>query len=322
MSESSNRFFNQHQKIKNAKNSLHKNFNSTKRHYHLGNKNEINDMDDYFKYESEYKNRYDKPKKEIYKSNENKKTFISYKNLKELKNKNDGELIMFFQKYDDISQVFRNTKFSDDMVYLMVDILTRISYSNSSSASIILNQIVENTTFIEKEIKLRLNDININNSNYLNFVLNLLNLSDKILDKFSKNNKRIKPGDLLELEDVLNYQIDKKEEKIEEQKEEKNQNKEEKNENYLLIEKILEKIKQFKEKERHINILKLKEKEESLGKKDIKNSDKIPIDYKTANILITKEEFNKNYFKMICPHIKIGSYFSYERYLNTNFYLE
>ena len=321
MSESSNRFFNQHQKIKNAKNSLHKNFNSTKRHY-LGNKNEINDMDDYFKYESEYKNRYDKPKKEIYKSNENKKTFISYKNLKELKNKNDGELIMFFQKYDDISQVFRNTKFSDDMVYLMVDILTRISYSNSSPASIILNQIVENTTFIEKEIKLRLNDININNSNYLNFVLNLLNLSDKILDKFSKNNKRIKPGDLLELEDVLNYQIDKKEEKIEEQKEEKNQNKEEKNENYLLIEKILEKIKQFKEKERHINILKLKEKEESLGKKDIKNSDKIPIDYKTANILITKEEFNKNYFKMICPHIKIGSYFSYERYLNTNFYLE
>ena len=292
MSESSNRFFNKHQKIKNAENSFHK--------------NEINDIDDYFKYENEYKNTFDKPKKENYKMHENKKSFISYKNLKEIQNKNESELIMFFQKYDDISQIFRNTKFTDDMVYLMVDILTRISFLNSSPASIILNQVIENTSFIEKEIKLRLNDININNSNYLNFILNLINLSDKILDKFSRNNKRIKPGDLLELEDLLNYQIEKKEEK----------------ENYLLIEKILEKIKQFKEKERHINILKLKEKEESLGKRDIKNSHKIPIDYKTANILITKEEFNTNYFKMICPHIKIGSYFSYERYLNTNFYLE
>ena len=157
MSESSNRFFNKLQKIKNAENSFHK--------------NEINDIDDYFKYENEYKNNYDKPKKENYKMHENKKSFISYKNLKEIQNKNEGELIMFFQKYDDISQVFRNTKFTDDMVYLMVDILTRISFLNSSPASIILNQVIENTSFIEKEIKLRLNDININNSNYLNFIL-------------------------------------------------------------------------------------------------------------------------------------------------------
>ena len=70
----------------------------------------------------------------------------------------------FFLSY--ISQVFRNTKFTDDMVYLMVDILTRISFLNSSPAAIILNQVIENTSFIEKEIKLRLNDININNSNF------------------------------------------------------------------------------------------------------------------------------------------------------------
>ena len=35
-----------------------------------------------------------------------------------------------------------------------------------------------------------MNDININNSDYLNFVLNLINLSDKILDKFSKNEEQ------------------------------------------------------------------------------------------------------------------------------------
>jgi len=246
---------------------------------------------------------------EKYKINGNKKVFILYKKLKEIKNKDDNEIILFFQEYDDISQAFENTKFSEEMIYLMVDILTRISFVNSSPASIILYQILENTSFFEKKIRDCLNNINVNDCDYLNFILNLIKLSDKILDKFSKSNKRIKRGDLLDLEDILNDKISQKE-------------KEEKNENDILIEKILEKINLFKERERHINIIKAKEKEEKLNNKEIKDTDKIPIDYKKADVLIKKEEFQQKYDKMISHHIKNGPYFSYERYLNTNFYLE
>ena len=79
--------------------------------------------------ENFYKNNYSKlQKKEKYKFNENKKVFISYKKLKEIKNKDDNEIILFFQEYDDLSQVFKNTKFSEEMIYLMADILTRISF--------------------------------------------------------------------------------------------------------------------------------------------------------------------------------------------------
>ena len=246
--------------------------------------------------------------KENYKYNENNKVFISFKRLKEIESKDDNEIILFFQKYDNISQVFENTKFSEEMVYLMVDILTRISFVNSSPASIILYQIIENTSFFEK-IKDCLNNINTNNYNYLKFVFNLIKLSDKILDKFSKSNKRIKRGDFLDLEDLL---IDKISQNA----------KEEKNENDILIEKILEKIKQYKEREKHINIIKIKENEEKLNNKNINNRDKITIDYKNADVLIKKEEFEQNNDKIISHHIKSGPYFSYERYINTNFYLE
>ncbi len=207
MSESRDRFINKFQNMKNTKVFFHKNYNESKRNYYR-NRNANNDIDDDSKYKNGKINHFGISKRENYKKYENNKAFISYKCLKELKDKNENELIMFFQKYDNISQVFMNTKFSDDMIYLMVNLLARISVLNSSPVSIILNQILENTSFIEKEIKRCLSDININNSDYLNFVLNLINLSDKILDKFSKNNKRIKPGDLLEIEDILHYQIE------------------------------------------------------------------------------------------------------------------
>ena len=145
------------------------------------------------------------------KINGNKKVFILYKKLKEIKSKDDNEIILFFQEYDDISQAFENTKFSEEMIYIMVDILTRISYVNSSPSSIILYQILENTSFFEKKLRDCLNNINTNDYDYLNFILNLIKLSDKILDKFSKSNKRIKRGDLLGLEDILNDKISQKE---------------------------------------------------------------------------------------------------------------
>ena len=79
-------------------------------------------------------------------------------------------------------------------------------------------QIIENTSFFEK-IKDCLNNINTNNCNYLKFIFNLFK-SDKILDKFSKRNKRIKRDNFLDFEDLL---IDKISQNA---KEEKNENEE------------------------------------------------------------------------------------------------
>ena len=48
----------------------------------------------------------------------------------------------------------------------------------------------------------------------------------------------------------------------------------------------------------------------------------IPIDYKTRNIELTEEDFNNRQKIEIAANIIKGSYISYERYINTMFYLE
>ena len=236
-----------------------------------------------------------------------KNSFISFKKLNELINKDDNVIIQYFMKYEDLPGTINNTKFTTDMNYLMLEIMSRIILINSGPATVIIKQIVENTNFIEDNIKISLMKIDLDNKKDLNFLLNLVKFSDKVLDKFSYVYKRIKPGDFLEIEDLLTY-------------------KQEKNVfgNDELIKKLLEKIKLFKEKEKLININKLKEKEEKkkVNKNDISNSEKIPIDYKLANLLLTMEDFNEKYMKEIAPHIKFGPYYSYERYINTLFYLE
>ena len=86
-----------------------------------------------------------------------KKTYISYTQLRDLKDKDDNEIIQFFNKYKDISDVFGNTKFTSDMIDLMIELLSKISQVNSSPASIVLNQIFTNTDFLDvirKKLKL------------------------------------------------------------------------------------------------------------------------------------------------------------------------
>ena len=242
--------------------------------------------------------------KEEHKNESPKKIFISYRNLNELISKGDNEIIQFFMKYKDLSEVIKNTNFTTDMIYLLVDIMSRIVFINSGPATIILKQIIENTNFIEVKIKHCLINYDLDEEKYLNFLLNLIKFSDKLLDKYSHISKRIKPGDLLDIEDILSF---KQEENIIDDNDE-------------LIKKILAKIKQFKEREKQININKLKQKEEKgkVNQKDIN----IPIDYKSCDLILKMEDFNEIYNKQIAPYIKFGPYYSYERYINTNFYLE
>ena len=198
------------------------------------------------------------------------------------------------------------------MIYLMTEIMSRIVFINSGPATIILKQIIENTNFLEDIKKcLSLNNIDINDKKVLNFLLNLVKFSDKVLDKFSDNYKRIRPGDFSDIE--LLFEI------------EGNESKEnDKNKNEELIKNIIEKMKHFKEREKQINIIKLKEKKEKRkeGKNDIRDSEKIPIDYNSAELVLKAEDFIVKNNKEIAPHIKVGPYFSYERYINTLFYLE
>ena len=212
-------------------------------------------------------------------------------------------------KYDDLPSVINNTKFNSEMIYLMTEIMLKIAFVNSGPATIILKQIIENTNFVERDIKNSLENIDIDDKKGLYFLLNLIKFSDKLLDKFSNNYKRIRPGDLYDIENMLLFIVKENE----------------KNEYKDLIINIIENINHFKERENQINIIsRLKEKEEirKEGKNDIKDSDKIPIDYKSAELILKSEDFYEKYNKAIAPHIKVGPYVSYERYINTNFYLE
>ena len=286
-------------------------------------KNKIYSIDDFFEYEKKNSEN-NSIKTHFYHPEEHKKEkekeitkkiFISHKNLTEIMNKDVNTIIQFFMKYNNLSEVIKNTRFNPDMIYLMTEIMSKIAFTNSGSASIILKQIIENTNFLEMNIKncLSLSNINLTDEKALKFLLNLINFSDKLLDKFSDNHKRIRPGDLLDIEDMLSYEI------------EENENKEnDKNQNKELIKNIIEKIKLFKERERQINLIKLKEKKEKIkeGKNDKKDNEIIPIDYKSADLILKTEDFIVKNNKEIAPHIKVGPYFSYERYINTNFYLE
>ena len=286
--------------------------------------NKINNIEDYLRINFEdnqkkdinhkifnYKKKesFNKESEEV-KKEKTRKIFISFKELNDLIKEDDNEIIKFFMKYNNLSEIFKNTRFSKEMNYLMTELLTRISFINSGASSIILKQIIENTHFIQLNIKNELSTTDLNDIKYLNFLLNVAKFSDKLLDKYSESYKRIKPGDLLEVEELLQYEIEKNENfKYDSNKE--------------LIKQIIEKIKEFKEREKHRNIIKYKEMHEK-GKeyKDIKNSDKIPIDYKSSELLLKSEDFNLKRNYLIAPHIKCGSYFSFERYINTMFYLE
>ena len=55
---------------------------------------------------------------------------------------------------------------------------------------------------------------------------------------------------------------------------------------------------------------------------EINEYNEMSLDYKNRNILLSKEDFEKNIELEISPHKVKGSYISYKNYLNTMFYLE
>ena len=352
--------------MNNNQNKNQNNQNYKRGGYNKQYKNNINDIEDYFKvinndekseiksvkytgdknigqYNKEYNNNLFgvknnkeifKEKKIFYKNNEGeninrndlnkcekeikkvKKIYISHQQLKEIVNKNDNDIIEFFFKFKDLPDVFNNTKFNPDMIDLMIELLVKISNINSGPTTIILNQIFVNSNFMNL-IKNKLSEQDYTNKNYLEFLLNVAILFNKLIDKFTDDNKRIKYNELSEHSEMLQELV----------KGGHLQN------NLDLAKKLLDTMNEFSEKERHKRIIQFQEKEKKRNKKNQNNindnnsniNDKInniAIDYKDRNILLTKEDFIEKVDLLIAPHIKKGSYISYQRYINTMFYLE
>ena len=252
--------------------------------------------------------------KEFHKSNKElknvKKVFISYTQLIEIIDKEDNEIMQFFIKFKDLAEAFKNTKFSRDMIDLMTELLSKISMINSGPATTTLNQIINNTDFLNK-IKERLREEDYLNEKYLKFLYSVSQLGNKLIDKFSDDVKRIRFSELSEYSEFVKNLVDNG-----------------KLDNHLeLALKINDTMNEFKEKENHRKMNKFQEKEKEKEKQDNNNNNifdinSIPIDYNNRNIHISSEDFNEQINIQIAPHIKSGSYISYERYINTMFYLE
>ena len=105
--------------------------------------------------------------------------------------------MQFFIKYKDIADVFQNTKFTKDMIDLMTEILAKISMINSGPAATLLNQIIVNSYFLNI-IRQRISDEDYKNTQYLEFLYSVAKLSNKLIDKFDEDVKRIKYSELSE----------------------------------------------------------------------------------------------------------------------------
>ena len=237
---------------------------------------------------------------------------ISYEILKELISKDENEIINILSKYKDSSEIFaNNANFIKEMTEIMVELLLKISKIYSDKASNTLYHILKNTN-IKVYIKQRLEIEDYDNKNYLNFILNLILLNDKLIDKFTDDLIRIKSGEILDYVEIIKIKIDKGDYV----------------ENLSLSRDVVSNIEKLKEKEKHKKLTefieKEKEREKEINKKNINNIDinKIQIDYKNRDIYLTTQDLNENKEIKIAPHLKSGSYISYERYINTMFYLE
>ena len=196
------------------------------------------------------------------------------------------------------------------MTEIMVELLMKISKIYSNEASNTLYHILKNTN-LKVYIKQRL-AIEDDNKNYLNFILNLILLNDKLIDKFTDDLIRIKSGEILDYVEIIIIKIDKGD--------------------YIddlsLAKDVVSNIEKLKEKEKHKKLTefieKEKEREKEMNKKNLNNIDinNIQIDYKNRDIYLTTQDLNESEEIKIAPHLKSGSYISYERYINTMFYLE
>ena len=319
------------------------------------NKNQMNQNENYKKYKrnndiknynqnnANSQNNYDKYKEKYYDNNRNRKIFsninnegknekelnnnqnnnnlpyIPHKKLKELNDSDNENIINFFYTFPQYEQLINGTNFKNpEMIFLLMNIIKRISEINSGPATQIISSIIDNTNFFEKELKTYIEEESLS-LEYLNVINNYLIFNLKVLNKFSDKSKKLHLWEIEETVESLKKSIGDKDY----------------NEDFRKI--SLEIIKNYKElKDKRIKLKEEEMKKLKNKKEDIKFNSKnfdlykyslsyinsIPIDYKNKQIEITGEELRNGAEKNLVPHLPKGNYINCDRYLNTLFYLE
>jgi len=241
--------------------------------------------------------------------------FLSPKFLTSNLNLQPEILVQAYIAIVDLEDIIKNTNYSDNLIYLQISNLLIISKSNSESAKHIIK------TFI--------------NSYFLNYLRDFLNkkTQDKELFEILKCLKKINFFDFLKetcefFFNISNYFLSFQSKfptiELEDMIKKLKPIYEKEDAEYVYIENISSEFQKYKN-----NLTSSSSKKEP--KIDLKaalkrgyifiNNENIPIDYQETPIEISSEELFQPYIKEIQMHRENGSYDSWERYLNTMFYL-
>ena len=297
---------------KNNSNNRNRNFDRSNIEFNDDNSGYNNNQkeDKYSNKNNNYNNnfRQNEKKEKPVNSKKEKDLFFHPKEIKELETKEIIDLIVDFNKDDKFTEKVNGTNFQKDDCYTFMNIIYKISESNHELALITINKIIENTNFINKTVvfflKEQEKELEFDNQEYLLFLKELLLFLQKYLIISSKkleiNYKFDKPKAVLvnlESKDIYN----------EEQK--------------LLMKEVIQEINNYEKKMNAIYILeyekKQREKEEN---KMLKHKNKR--NYKDVKTIIDINDFFVEVKYDIDPNLIKGEYDSYQRYINTMFFLE
>ena len=263
------------------------------------------DYNDNYNNRQSYKNNYSRNNNNNnYKYNKpnQKKSFLSFNKIKELYETEDiNDLIIILHEDDNLYNEIKNTNFKEESCYFLMNVIKKISEINSEPVLKIINKIIENTNFFQNTVKNFLSgeDVIFDDDKYLDFsldVVDFLNIS------FRKNTASAN----------LDLNINRCKTMIElilENEKDINDNKKEK------MNEIIKKIDDYEKQKKLLDYEKFKKKKEN----NAQGNDKY---YKDIDVIINPKEFSLDKKYNIDSNKIKGPYESYEKYINTQFFLE
>ena len=286
------------------------NFNRNYNYYENNNKEEYDELkeeDNYFD-NYYYKNEYSQ--KDNFENYNNKKNYrpkpkkckLTIHELEELSKKDENNIVFYFSNDENIEGI--NYISEKESCYLLMNILKKISEINSQPAQLIINKVAENTEFLKNIIKNFLEEQSFEEDSYLNFLFDVVKFSNKCLNKFSQKKIDI-DSNFVKYQNILKGILEK-------------QNGNLINNNSEKINLIIKEIEDYQKQKKILDIKEYEKKRENEMKKKKENEK----NYKEIDIIINPEEFTKNIKYNIAPNKIKGPYDSYEKYINTMFFLE
>ena len=275
-------------------------YNNNDNYYNNNNYND--NYNDNYNNSQSYKKNYSRNINNNYKQNQ-KKSFLSLNKIRELSQKEDiNDLIMILHEDDNLYNEINNTNFKKESCYLLMNIIRKISEINSEPVLKIINKIIENTKFFQNIARNYMSgeEVIFDDDQYLDFsldVIDFLNIS------FRKNSTSAN------IDLNINWCKTMIESILEDKNKDINDNKKEK------MNEIINKINDYEKQKKIIEYEKYKKKNEN----NFQGNDKY---YKNINVIINPKEFSLDKKYNIDSNKLKGPYESYEKYINTQFFLE